>query len=176
MGPVLTDRPRWDPPLDRTSVGKGVPRVPGPPHGRGGPSTGVGGVHAPGGGPGRSNTHPPLALLCPDRGLRPRLEVLWMPWGSPPGWNHCHYQDPGGFLWITARRQRHVPGGPLYTSGRRPPLWLTDDAMQEDEQQRRWTKPLLPGTYFPPVRCRRFPRSSGRERRQVLQTTLPFAG
>ena len=44
VGPVWIDRPRWDPPLNRPSEGRGGPRVPGPPHIRGGPSPGVDGA------------------------------------------------------------------------------------------------------------------------------------
>ena len=41
VGPLPTDRPRWDPPLNRPSEGRRGPHVPGPPHSRGGPVLGL---------------------------------------------------------------------------------------------------------------------------------------
>ena len=59
----------------------------------------------------------------------------------------------------------HAPPG---ASGRIPPLWMSDDAMQEGEQQGRGTEPLLTGTQLPPSRYNRAPLPSGKERRRVL--------
>ena len=94
---------------------EGDPRVSGPPHSLGGPSTGDSGDHAPRGRQEQRSAHPTLALLSPVRALGPQPKIVQVLQGATLGGTSFYHQDYGGFLFGTERRQRCVVTRPRGT-------------------------------------------------------------
>ena len=83
---------------------EGDPRVSGPPHSLGGPSTGDSGDHAPRGRQEQRSAHPTLALLHPGWALQPQPKIVLMSRRAPHRETLRDHRYPGGIIRGTAHR------------------------------------------------------------------------